>query len=90
MIGFAKVKAAQFEEICALYQSVISDMNQNGLRQWEWDVYPTRDQLEKDMKDGKLYRVDEDGHLVGAFVLALALYAASCVVSRRLYAKREL
>ncbi len=70
MIEFAKVKAAQFQEICALYQNVISDMNQNGLRQWEWDVYPTRDQLEKDMKEGKLYRMDEDGHLAGAFVLS--------------------
>ena len=70
MIEFAKVKAAQFEEICALYQDVINDMNQNGLRQWEWEVYPTRARLEKDMKEGKLYRVDEDGHLVGAFVLS--------------------
>jgi len=70
MIQFAKVQEKQFQEICALYQDVIKDMNANGLRQWEWDVYPTREQLEKDMLAGKLYRMEEDGHLVGAFVLS--------------------
>ena len=57
MIEFAKVKGEQFQEICALYQDVIRDMNQNGLRQWEWDVYPTRDQLEKDIKVKMLVQV---------------------------------
>ena len=70
MIQFAKVQEKQFQEICALYQDVIKDMNANGLHQWEWDVYPTRDKLEKDMQEGKLYRVEEDGHLSGAFVLS--------------------
>ncbi|MBR6570156.1 MAG: hypothetical protein IKK75_06840, partial [Clostridia bacterium] len=70
MIQFAKVREEQFQEICALYQDVIRDMNANGLRQWEWDVYPTRAQLEKDMLAGKLYCMEQDGRLVGAFVLS--------------------
>ena len=70
MIEFAKVRGEEFQEICALYQDVIKDMNANGLRQWEWDVYPTREQLEKDMLAGKLYRMEEDGRLSGAFVLS--------------------
>ena len=70
MIAFEKVNGEQFQEICALYQDVIRDMNANGLQQWEWDVYPTQEQLQKDVQAGKLYRVEEDGHLVGAFVLS--------------------
>lgn len=70
MIEFARVREEQFGEICALYQDVISDMNQNGLRQWEWEVYPTRAQLEEDMHAGRLYSVQEDGCLSGAFALS--------------------
>ena len=47
-IQFAKVAPEQFQEICALYQDVIRDMRARGLKQWEWDVYPTRAQLEAD------------------------------------------
>ena len=70
MIEFARVREEQFGEICALYQDVISDMNQNGLRQWEWEVYPTRAQLEEDMHAGRLYSMQEDGCLSGAFALS--------------------
>ena len=70
MIEFAKVRQEEFQVVCALYQDVIKDMNQNGLRQWEWDIYPTREQLEKDVNEGKLYRVNVDGELAGAFVLS--------------------
>ena len=70
MIEFAKVRQEEFQEICALYQDVIRDMNANGLRQWEWDIYPTREQLEKDVNAGKLYRINVDGELAGAFVLS--------------------
>ena len=57
------------EEICALYQDVIASMQARGFKQWEWDVYPTREQLEKDAEAGELYRADEDGKLLCAFVL---------------------
>ena len=72
-IRFSKVKEKQFPEICELYQTVIKDMHARGLKQWEWDVYPTQAQLEKDMKDKILYRADEDGRLIAAFVLSSAL-----------------
>ena len=52
MIEIAKVRGEQFQEICTLYQDVISDMKLNGLHQWEWDIYPTREQLEKRMAAG--------------------------------------
>ena len=41
-IRFSKVKEKQFPEICELYQTVIKDMHARGLKQWEWDVYPTQ------------------------------------------------
>lgn len=68
-IQFSRAKENQLKQICSLYQQVIEDMKAHGLRQWEWDVYPTRAQLEKDLENGELYRVDEDGSLIGAFVL---------------------
>ncbi len=69
-IQFSKVKATQFKEICQLYQDVIADMHKCGFKQWEWDVYPTANQLEEDIRKGQLYRVDEDEALAGAFVLS--------------------
>lgn len=69
-IQFSKVKPQHFEEVCTLYQDVIAAMRAHGLKQWEWEVYPTRAQLEEDMEARQLYRVDEDGRLVGAFVLS--------------------
>ena len=69
-IQFSKVRTSQFQEICKLYQDVIADMQKCGLKQWTWGVYPTAAQLEEDIARGDLYRVDEDGALAGAFVLA--------------------
>ena len=57
-IHFSKAKPEQFREICALYQDVIADMHRNGLKQWEWEVYPTIAQLEKDLQTGVLYRAE--------------------------------
>lgn len=68
-IRFSQVSQRQFEEVCVLYQQVIAAMRAHGLKQWEWEVYPTRAQLETDMERNQLYRVDEDGQLAGAFVL---------------------
>lgn len=68
-IGFAKVTPEQFQEVCALYQDVIRDMRARGLKQWEWDVYPTRAQLEADAEQGRLYRMDSAGKLLAAFVV---------------------
>ena len=69
-IQFSKVNASQFKDICKLYQDVIADMQKCGMKQWTWEVYPTAAQLEKDIADGSLYLVDEDGAPCGAFVLS--------------------
>ena len=68
-IQFSLVAPNRFQQVCALYQDVIRDMRTRGLRQWEWDVYPTRAQLEEDVAQGRLYRVEEEGRLIAVFAL---------------------
>ncbi|MEG2481260.1 MAG: hypothetical protein RSB06_04460, partial [Clostridia bacterium] len=69
-ICFSSVKENQIVEICALYQDVISDMRAHGLRQWEWETYPTQEQLEAAVEAGQLYCAVEHGQLVAAFALS--------------------
>ena len=69
-IAFSPATPQRFQEICALYQDVIRDMHARGLKQWEWDVYPTRAQLEDDITHGRLYRVEDEGRLIAAFAWA--------------------
>lgn len=66
---FAKANRNHFEKLCSLYQTVISAMRAQGLKQWEWDVYPSRALLENDLEKGQLYLAAEDGAIKGAFVL---------------------
>ena len=72
-IQFSLATSERFQEICALYQDVIRDMQARGLKQWEWDIYPTRAQLEDDVAHGRLYRVEESGRLIAAFALGDAI-----------------
>ena len=51
-LEFAKAGFDRFDAVCALYQQVIGAMKAQGLRQWEWDVYPTRELLEEDVRRG--------------------------------------
>lgn len=68
-IRFSVAGEAGLPELCALYQDVIADMRKRGLRQWEWGAYPSRELLEEDAERGRLYRADEGGRLIAAFVL---------------------
>ena len=72
-IAFSPATPQRFQEICALYQDVIRDMHARGLKQWEWDVYPTRAQLEDDITHGRLYRVEDEGRLIAVFALGDAM-----------------
>ena len=72
-IAFSPATPQRFQEICALYQDVIRDLHARGLKQWEWDVYPTRAQLEDDITHGRLYRVEDEGRLIAAFALGDAM-----------------
>ena len=82
-IAFSPATPQRFQEICALYQNVIRDMHARGLKQWEWDVYPTRAQLEDDITHGRLYRVEDEGQLIAAFALGDAMEPEMCIRDRR-------
>ncbi|MEG2187808.1 MAG: type I phosphomannose isomerase catalytic subunit [Clostridia bacterium] len=69
-IRFSIVKENQLAEICALYQDVISDMRARGLKQWEWETYPTQEQLEAVVEAGQLYCAADHGQLAAAFALS--------------------
>ena len=75
MVRFSPVTEARFAQVCALYQDVIGDMRARGLSQWEWGVYPTREQLERDVETGRLYQAEADGALVACFALSDELEA---------------
>ena len=66
---FSKATPEQFQELCTLYQQVIRAMESRGLKQWAWDVYPTREQVEADVDAGRLYRAEENGALAAVFAL---------------------
>ena len=66
---FSKATPEQFQELCTLYQQVIRAMESRRLKQWAWDVYPTREQLEADVDAGRLYRAEENGALAAVFAL---------------------
>lgn len=69
-IQFAKVEETGLEQVCAFYQTVIAGMRARGLKQWEWNVYPTRDLLARDLEAGALYCAREEGKLIAAFALS--------------------
>ncbi|MEA5015193.1 MAG: type I phosphomannose isomerase catalytic subunit [Candidatus Limiplasma sp.] len=68
-LRFRLVKQEELGSLCEMYRKVIADMRRRGLNQWEWGMYPNADILGEDIAAGTLYRMDEDGSLVGAFVL---------------------
>ena len=68
-VRFERVKGKALAEVCGLYQEVIADMRARGLRQWDWDSYPTRELLERDVKAGRLYRACAKGAPIAAFAL---------------------
>ena len=69
-LHFRVVKPEEHQSLCELFRKVIADMRRRGLSQWEWGAYPNPDILREDIAQGVLYRMDEDGRLVGAFVIS--------------------
>ena len=55
------------QEINRLYREVIEDMHRRGFKQWVWGEYPTAEMLADDAAHGRLYRLDDENGLAGAF-----------------------
>ena len=66
-----KPEAGALPEICALYQTVIADMHARGLFQWQWGRYPYEALLREDIREGCLYRMDDEQGLAGVFALTV-------------------
>jgi GNAT superfamily N-acetyltransferase len=66
-----KPAADALPEICALYQTVIADMNARNLYQWQWGRYPYEALLREDIAEGRLYRIDDELGLAGVFALTV-------------------
>ena len=64
-----KPTAEALEDIYALYRLVIADMHARDLYQWHWGRYPYAELLQEDIRDGRLYRMDDERGLAGVFAL---------------------
>ena len=66
-----KPTAEALPAICQLYQTVIADMHARDLYQWHWGQYPYEALLKEDIALGRLYRIDDEAGLAGAFALVI-------------------
>ena len=56
------------EEIFEIFQAAIDNMNRNGIPQWD-EKYPTREDLEADIRRGELYLGLENSRIAAVYVL---------------------
>ena len=54
------------EELLALYQRAADQMQAEGLKQWQWGIYPTEELIREDVAQGLMYIQRVDGVLAGA------------------------
>ena len=66
-----KPTADALADICALYRLVIDDMHARKLYQWHWGRYPYEELLREDIREGRLYRIDDELGLAGVFALTV-------------------
>ena len=64
-----KATEADLEELLGLYQRAADQMKAEGLKQWEWGVYPSEQLVREDVAKGLMYIQRMDGVLAGAVAL---------------------
>ena len=62
------IRAAESDlpELLDLYKRVTAEMENSGLRQWHWGVYPTEGMIRDDVARGLMYIQRTDGAIAGA------------------------
>jgi len=55
--------------LCRLFESGIQDMDEKGLDQWRWEVYPSEAVLMDDVQAQTLYIMKENGEALAAFTI---------------------
>jgi ribosomal protein S18 acetylase RimI-like enzyme len=55
--------------LCRIFGACIRDMDDRGLDQWRWEVYPSEAVLTEDVQKQTLYLMEEDGEILAAFTI---------------------
>ena len=65
------IKATEndLRELYSLYRRTAESMQQDGLNQWIWGIYPTEEMIRDDVERGELYIARTDGILAAAIML---------------------
>ena len=50
-----QARPEELDAVCALYELVSREMEEQGLHQWHWGDYPNRDLIREDIEKGELY-----------------------------------
>ena len=61
-----KASESDLPELLDLYERVAGEMEQTGLKQWHWGVYPTEQMIRDDVAKGLMYIQRMDGIIAGA------------------------
>ena len=64
-----KAEQADIPALCRLFESCIRDMDEKGLDQWRWEVYPSEAVLMEDINEQSLYLIEEEGDPLAAFTI---------------------
>lgn len=64
-----KATAADFADVCALYEAVCAGMADSSSPQWVWGEYPNEELLRKSLDAGTLYIAKEDEKLLCAVTI---------------------
>ena len=64
-----KAEQADIPALCQLFESSIQDMDEKGLDQWRWEVYPNEAVLMEDVQEQTLYLLEEEGEPLAAFTI---------------------
>ncbi len=62
-------KECDVPSLCRLFEKSIRDMDDKGLDQWRWEVYPSEAVLMEDVKAQTLYLMEENGEILAAFTI---------------------
>ena len=66
-----KPTAEALPAIYDLYRLVIADMHARDLYQWHWGQYPYEALLQEDVREGRLYIMEDEEGLAGVFALCV-------------------
>jgi mannose-6-phosphate isomerase len=64
-----KARESDIPALCRIFEACIRDMDERGLDQWRWEVYPSEAVLMEDVEAQTLYFMEEDGEILAAFTI---------------------